>query len=396
MGSELDLRDTDLTVLHHRYRQSGGEERCERQLTELLRDSGVNVRALQRLSGDYDGFKAPLAAAALVAGGAPPAVPKREHDKQIVHAHNIHPTFGWRTLRRFRDQGAAIVLQLHNYRLFCANGLAFRDGHDCFDCASRASWNGVRHNCRDSALEAVPYALGIGLWQRRLLGVVDVLVAPTGALLDDLRTHAVIESGEVVPNWIRDRHFAPASRAADGEYALMATRVTTDKGIEIALRAAAEAAVPLKIAGDGPALAAMQRLAGELGGDVEFVGRLSENALARLRVHASMTLVPSLWREVQPFAAIESLAAGIPVVASDTPALRELTDDDLVFPRGDHAALAAVMRRLHADRAALRGAGNRALARAQANHSERSARERLARVYELALARRATAAQRAS
>lgn len=386
------LSQTQVTVLHHRYRQTGGEERCVLQLAELLRGAMADVRLLERSSADFAGARSPLAAAAMAIGGVPPRT-QQPHSvvgrHKVVHAHNVHPTFGWRALRALRGQGAAVVLHLHNYRLFCATGLAHRDGADCLECAPRSAWHGARHNCRGNAAEALPYAIGIGAWQRRLLAQADVVVAPTGALLADLADCEVFRGGETLANWLDADAFATASRAGHGDYALMTTRITQDKGIETAIRAAAVAGVPLRIAGEGPWLNEARALAGRLGADVELPGAVYGSDLVELRAGATCALLPSLWREVQPFAALESLAAGLPVVASDTSALRELTTADLVFARGDHEALAAILRRLFDDRDNLQAAGEKALARASANHSAAVALGRLGQIYELALARRA-------
>ena len=46
----------------------------------------------------------------------------------VVHAHNVHPMFGWRALAAAREAGARTVLHLHNFRLSCAVGIAYRRG----------------------------------------------------------------------------------------------------------------------------------------------------------------------------------------------------------------------------------------------------------------------------
>ena len=46
----------------------------------------------------------------------------------VVHAHNLNPLFGPRALEAARAAGARVVMHLHNYRLFCAIAIAYRDG----------------------------------------------------------------------------------------------------------------------------------------------------------------------------------------------------------------------------------------------------------------------------
>lgn len=363
------------------------------QIEHLVATAGGSITLLERESAKYSGRRAISAAVAMSRGGAPP----RERllpalgPGDIVHAHNVHPTFGWRTLAKLRSGGAAVVLHLHNYRLFCATGVAFRDGADCFACAPRRQLEGVRHNCRGNRGQAVAYATGIGLWQQRLLEQADVVVAPCRALLDDLGRHDVLDRGEVLPNWVSDTELVTGSRAGDGAFALIVTRAAPEKGVEVAIRAAREAGMRLVVAGDGPSLPELRSLAARIEADVEFVGAVGAQQLAKLRSGAAFAVVPSLWREVQPFAALESLAAGLPLVASDVPALRELTEAELLFERGDVAALAAIMRRLDSGRQALADLGERALVRAREAHSSFSAATRLATVYALAVERRAAA-----
>ncbi len=58
-------------------------------------------------------------------------------------------------------------------------------------------------------------------------------------------------------------------------------------------------------------------------------------------------LVPSEWRENAPLTILQARAAGVPVVASDVPGVREVLDDGvhgLLFPAGDAVAMAAAMR----------------------------------------------------
>ncbi len=99
----------------------------------------------------------------------------------VVHAHNLHPTFGWRALAAARAAGARTVLHLHNYRLFCAVGIAYRDGAPCLRCRGANTMPGVIHRCRGSVPEAAVYALGLRRQQPHLLAHADRLIAVSDA-----------------------------------------------------------------------------------------------------------------------------------------------------------------------------------------------------------------------
>ena len=61
----------------------------------------------------------------------------------------------------------------------------------------------------------------------------------------------------------------------------------------------------------------------------------------------SCVVVPSLWRENAPLSALEARACGIPVIASDVPGLSEIIEEGVhgaLFPAGDAAALADLLR----------------------------------------------------
>lgn len=364
------LSDIRVLVLHNRYRTYGGEERFVTQLAELLGRRAGEVRLLERSSGQAGGARA---AAGLLRGGLAPdeiADAVREMGADVVHAHNVHPLLGHRALAVAREAGAATVLHLHNYRLFCAIGTVWRGGADCTECAPRHTSRGLVHNCRGSLPESAVYAAGLARGQTRLIDAVDRFAAPVAQLGDDLEELGFDLPLSVVPSWLPQSEFAGGSQAGSGEYALLVTRLTTEKGILTAIAAAAESGVQLRIAGDGPDALRARRLAEELSAPVDFMGRIDGQALVAARMGAAFAIVPSDWREVLPLSALESLAAGLPLVVSQRGGLPELTEPNLVFPAGDVSRLAELMRELTADPTRRQSAGEAALERARERFSE--------------------------
>lgn len=387
----VGLGDQRVLVLHNRYRIAGGEERYAAQLVDLLGRRAAGVSLLERSSTDTRALEAGIG---LVRGGLDPAQVGelvKESGATIVHAHNVHPTLGHRALHAAREAGAATVLHLHNYRLFCAIGTVWRAGADCTECAPRKMARGLLHNCRGSIPEAVTYAAGLSRGQAPLIEAVDRFAAPVAQLGDDLTELGFDLPLTVLPSWLPDSEFVRETQAADGEYALFVGRISTDKGILVAIAAAAESGVPLRVAGDGPDALRARKLVDELKAPVDFLGRIDGQALVAARMGAAFALVPSEWREVLPLSALESLAAGLPLLTSDRGGLPELTEPELVTPAGDVSALAAVMRRLIDDSTERAAAGARALDRAREQYSEDAFVPRLSALYEEALNARASA-----
>src|SRR3954447_3283102 len=174
--------------LHHRYRHPGGEERAVADLAWLIRtELGEDVEVLER---DSDAVGRGGAAVGLLAGGLRPgevADAVRRTGARVVHAHNLHPTLGWRALAAARDAGARTVLHLHNYRLVCAVGTCINSrGEDCVRCHGRNTLPGVRLGCRGNPVEAVTYGAALALHQARVVEHADAIVVPSAAARERL------------------------------------------------------------------------------------------------------------------------------------------------------------------------------------------------------------------
>jgi glycosyltransferase involved in cell wall biosynthesis len=370
-----------ILFLHHRYRTSGGEEQVVDDLVWLVRNQlGEDAELLERDSARIGRARA---AAGLARGGLDPdevgrAV--RRTRARIVHAHNLHPTLGWRALAAAREAGAQVVLHLHQYRLVCAIGVCFRDGHECVRCHGRNTLPGIALNCRGSRAEAAAYGAALMTWQRRLAAQADAFVVPSRFAEARLRAlGAPLGPTFVLAPVIREFAAAPPSR--HGDHALVVSRLAPEKGVAVAIEACRLAGMPLVVAGDGPE---RERLASGADGSVRFVGRVSAQELARLRGDARMALVPSLSAETFGLAAAEAMAVGLPVAASRVGALPELVPEPWLAPPGDAQALADVMQRLHADN----GTGSAtALERVRAVTAPERVGPALAAVYERAMAR---------
>jgi glycosyltransferase involved in cell wall biosynthesis len=356
-----------ILFLHNRYRTPGGEERVVEDLAWLVREHlGEDAEVLER---DSAALGARRAALGLLRGGLDPedvAAAVRRTGARIVHAHNLHPTLGWRALRAAREAGARTVLHLHNYRLVCAVGTCVNPrGEDCTRCHGRDTRPGVRLNCRGSRGEALVYAAGLTVQQRRLVAEADVVVVPSEAARARLVELAApgAAGARVLGHVVRDFAAAPPPAAAR-RGALVVSRLAPEKAVDVAIAAAARASIPLTICGDGPLRDELRALAASSGADVTFTGRVSTAELTELRARHAVALVPSRAHETFGLAALEALAAALPVAATGVGALAELAGDAALAPRDDPAALAAAARALladpHAPAAALAAARRRA------------------------------------
>ena len=199
----------------------------------------------------------------------------------------------------------------------------------------------------------------------------------TAAHLRDLGLPASLTA--TLPNFIPDDGFSSQSRAGAGEFALVAGRLTEEKGFDTAIAAARDAGVPLVIAGGGPDEGRLLELAD--GADVRFTGLLDAAALAELRNRAAVVLAPSRWEEPCPYSVLEALAVGVPVLASDRGGLPELVGGDATLPAGDRAAWSDALSELWQNPGLRAKRGADALARAHERFGEDRFYDRLMQLY---------------
>jgi glycosyltransferase involved in cell wall biosynthesis len=348
--------------LHNRYRTTGGEERTVEDLLWLVREHLHEPAEL--LARDSASLGRGRAAVGLLSGGLQPgdvARAVRLSGARVVHAHNLHPTLGWRALAAAREAGARVVLHLHQYRLVCAIGVCYTRGAECTRCHGRDTFPGVRLRCRGSLPEAATYGAALSLWQHRLVEQADALIVPSRFARERLRALGAPlpwERVHVLPPPVRVlSRTAPSPQPETAEsktagtprrpYALVVARLAPEKGVDVAIAACRLAGIALVVAGDGPELPVLRELAGD--GDVRFAGHVDDAELARLRAGATVALVPSRSAETFGMAAAEAMAVGLPVVASRIGALPELLEEVSLAPPGDAPALARAIARVRTD-----------------------------------------------
>jgi glycosyltransferase involved in cell wall biosynthesis len=369
-------------LLHNRYRFEGGEERSVALQLRALATAGIEHRLLERNSSQAGRAQA---AAALVRGGADEqevAAAVRELSADVVHVHNMQPLIGPRGLAAARAAGARVVLHLPNARLFCAIGVAARDGAPCFRCRGRNTIPGLLLNCRESIPEAIAYAAGLALHQPLALSSTDRFVAPSRWAAGQLAKLGVPSDRlDVLTHFVPADELAGGSRAHQGRYVLAAGRLSREKGHDLAIEAAALTGVPLWIAGDGPAAAELAELVGRLNAPVELLGNVPRADMPALLRGAAALVLSSRSHEFSPFSVLEAMGAGVPVVATRSGGVPELVGEERCVPLGDASALAGRIGALWGDPWRRREEGEQLLARAFEHHSEQRYLSDLLAIY---------------
>jgi len=119
-----------------------------------------------------------------------------------------------------------------------------------------------------------------------------------------------------------------------------------------------------------------------LGVPCRLLGQVSRDEIRRLGQQARVVAVPSRYENL-PYAALEAMAAGRPVVCTSNTGLAELVDDSTggVVPAGDAEALAQALRPFLVDRDVAARAGARARELVERECAPERVAERRERVY---------------
>ena len=162
----------------------------------------------------------------------------------------------------------------------------------------------------------------------------------------------------VILNGIDLDRFAYVSRPADPPYLVWYGRIVPEKGLHLAIDAAAAVGLLLKVAGPVSDTAYFNsEIAPRLGSGVEYLGHLPHANLATLIGQASAFLCTPCWEEPYGLVVAEALACGVPVAAFARGAIPEILTPDcgVLAEPGDVASLAEATRRaLTLDRRACR------------------------------------------
>jgi glycosyltransferase involved in cell wall biosynthesis len=270
----------------------------------------------------------------------------------LVHLHNIYHQISPSILSEAKKRGLPVVMTAHDYKLIAPNYSLFHDGAICERTKPHHFWRAVGHRCvKDSriasALAATEMSLqsALGLWRNGI----DLVIAPSRFVQALLAEYGIDENKIVhVPHFIEASSWIPAE---GGNYALYVGRLSSEKGVDALIRAAANARdIPVHVVGTGPDEARLKNLAAEFGAsNVVFRGFLDGSALRAEYAGARFVVVPSVWYEVFGLVVLEAYAAGKPVIVSQIGGLPELVKDGetgLYATAGDTKDLVEQMRAL--------------------------------------------------
>ena len=349
---------------HCRYRLRGGEDAVFDTEAAQLERAGHDVVRLEFDNDEVD----TTTLSARIAAGIDTLWSRRAHARMratlaqfrpaVAHFHNTFPRMSPAVYYACADAGVPVVQTLHNFRLLCANGIFLRDGKPCEACGGGRFFESVHHACyRSSRLASAAVALmqyvhhGLGSYATK----VDRYIA-----LTEFARRKFVAAGlpatrlTVKPNSLDTD---PGLGTARGEFALFVGRLSREKGVHTLVEAWRHLpGVPLRIAGEGPAHAALAAATAQRGNQMQWLGAVSRREVLRLMGEARVLIMPSECYEGFPMTVVEAYSRGLPVLASNIGSLGEIVIDRHTgrhFRAADPIDLARVVAEVWAAPAAL-------------------------------------------
>jgi glycosyltransferase involved in cell wall biosynthesis len=339
-----------ILLCHNYYQQRGGEDESFEAEAALLESRGHEVLRYTVHNDSIEEMSRPRASlktffnrdvyrdlSELISRQRP----------EIMHCTNIFPLISPAAYYAARRFDIPVVQSLRNYRHLCPGVYFLRDGQVCEDCLTKlVAWPGVMHGCYRSSRAASAVTAGtislhrmLGTWQKK----VDAYFTLTQFAREKfIAAGWPAEKIAVKPNFV---YPDPGPGTGAGRYAVFVGRLSPEKGIHTMLEAwrRLPERIPLKIIGQGPEEAEIQRFA-TANPHVEVLKYRPLPEVLDIVGEAAFLVMPSLWYETFGRTIVEAFAKQTPVVASRHGAIAELVEEGVtgsLFEPGKADDLAA-------------------------------------------------------
>ncbi len=342
-----------ILFVHAFYQQLGGEDQTFHAEAELLRSRGTTVETFTFDNHEIDGWSTPKKVRNLIWNSETKRALGLAMDAfqpDVLHVQNTFPGMSPSIYSAAAERGIPVVQKLSNYRLFCVNGLLFRDGTNCESCLGKKfAWRAAIHGCYRGS-RAMSAAIAVSQGVHWAIGTWGSHIQAYVALDEDGRSLFVQAGLPADKVFVKPEMLEPFPEAGSGQggFALYAGRLAPGKGVKTLVRAwkDQEDLPPLLLAGDGPLRSELERMAS---GDpkIEFLGRVPAADLAERMGEAVCLVVPSEFKEPFGRVALEAIAKGTPVVASTRGALKNVIRHGISgahFDPGDVSGLRKAVR----------------------------------------------------
>ena len=251
----------------------------------------------------------------------------------IVHINLVHRHITLSIIRAIKKYNIPIVYTVHDLNCVCPNHEMLVNGKVCELCLKGKYRNCIKQKCVKGS--TVKSALGaieaINYKRMKIYDDIDLYITPSYFYKKKLE-----ESGIIHPEIVHIKNFLPLDTKfkndnEDKNYLLYFGRISEEKGIITLLKAMEKLQnnTPLYILGTGPIEEQVKEYikAHNLEEKVKMFGFKSGDELKKFVAQAKCIILPSEWYENGPYAIMEAMSQGKPVIVSRFGGLPEIVED---------------------------------------------------------------------
>lgn len=284
----------------------------------------------------------------------------REFRPDVVHLNNVHRQITLSILDAPALGEVPVVWTAHDYIRVCPAYLMVDGaGEVCDRCLDGRFRHCVENRCVKESLAKSALAAAEAAYLRRHQSYdrIDLTIAPSEFLRGKLVAGGAEPDKVVVMRNFVDLTAIPTEPDRERPYILFFGRLSQEKGVLTLVDAFAQVADRLSgwrlvIAGEGPERAAIEESVASMPVDVatriELAGYQTGEPLRELVARATLTASPSEWLENSPYAVLEALQAGTPVIGTRMGGIPELVHEGktgfLAEPRDAESLADAILR----------------------------------------------------
>ena len=311
----------------------------------------------------------------------------RDTKPDLVHLHMFHHQLSPSILDVVKKYGLPAVYTAHDLQLLCPNYKMARHGTLCEACLNGKVFSCVRNRCvMDSLGKSVLSALENKAHRSRgIYDVIQYIITPSA-----FYRQKFIQAGYAperlvhIPNFLNMPPLTDPVREKKRPYILYVGRLFEEKGLRTLLGAVEGTDISLRVAGmgalEGEMRAALQRRSFSR---VKLLGFLEGPALMDEICGASALVLPSEWYENGPYAAIEAMRCGRPLIGSRIGGIPEMIQNNgMLTAPGDESGLRRAMQTvLTASDAEWKSMSDASLRLYRERYTARCFEEKLGEVY---------------
>ncbi len=333
-----------ILFIHTKYKERGGEDSVVESEMRLLRNSGHTVELLS-----FDNSRHSFISLLLLPFNPFSYIKTvrkiQQFQPHVVHIHNLHFAASLSIVRAVSRKKIPMVKTLHNYRFLCPSGTLFHDNEIYLKSLySSFPWDAVKQKVyRNSGV--LTFWLAFANWLHKHWGtfrkVNRYIALNEKARSIFLSSDLQLKKTQIImkPNFI-EANTADTAPARDSHF-LYIGRLSSEKGIDVLLKAFVANGLPLTIIGDGP-LRDEVMMAQQSNPQIKWLGFQGKAVIDAELQQCAALIVPSVCYEGMPLTIIEGFSAGTPVITSKLGAMETIVthnNNGLLFQPNNAASL---------------------------------------------------------